>query len=251
MTDITHVDAVPTETPAEVRMHRESFNTFLKFATFAAMHVALVLVSMAIAFFGNAPLLGIFLGVGGTIALVVGFLIAECEWRHGNASARRCVSPAGGLPMGSRRLFAVLLPFVLIACAEVQMATPQEDQLGKRFDPPPSDKGAVYLFRQGLLGAVVPVRVVVQAPGGALDVALAPDTWVRIEGEPGPLEIRCANDQNAGQRVDVRPGEVRYVEVAYRITFGGSDCGVVEASPLAGQRAVASGKRAVAGVTAR
>ena len=82
MTDIAHpdalpVDARPTETPAEVRMHRESFHTFLKFATFAVMHVALVLVSLSISFFGHAPLLGLFLGVGGTVAMVVGFMIAE------------------------------------------------------------------------------------------------------------------------------------------------------------------------------
>ena len=82
MTDIAHPDvipagAIPTETPAEVRMHRESFHTFPKFATFAVMHVALVLVSLAISFLGNAPLLGLFLGVGGTVAMVVGFLIAE------------------------------------------------------------------------------------------------------------------------------------------------------------------------------
>jgi hypothetical protein len=77
MTDIAHVDAIPSESPAEVRTHRESFHTFLKFTTFAVMHVALVLVSLAISFFGNAPLLGLFLGVGGTVAMVVGFLIAE------------------------------------------------------------------------------------------------------------------------------------------------------------------------------
>ena len=77
MTDITHADAIPSDSPAEVRAHRESFHTFLKFATFAAMHVALVLVSLAIAFFGNAPLFGVLLGVGGTVAMVIGFLMTE------------------------------------------------------------------------------------------------------------------------------------------------------------------------------
>ena len=153
--------------------------------------------------------------------------------------------------MKHARYFAVLLPLVLIACAGVQMATPQEDQLGKRFDAPPPDKSALYLFREGMMGAMVPLGVVVQTPGGALDVALASDTWVRIEGNAGPLEIRCAKDQSAGQRLDIRPGEVRYVEVSYRIAFGGNDCGVLEVSQLDGQRAVARGKRAVAGVSPR
>ena len=75
MTDITYADAIASENPAEVRTHRESFNTFLKFTTFAVLHVALILVCLAIAFFGHAGLFAVLLGTGGTIALVVAFLM--------------------------------------------------------------------------------------------------------------------------------------------------------------------------------
>jgi hypothetical protein len=149
--------------------------------------------------------------------------------------------------MNSRRLIAVLLPLALVACAEVQMATPSEDQFGKRFEPPPSEKGVLYLFREGMLGAMTTVDVTVQMPTAGVDVALASDTWVRLEGDPGPIEVRCTREQNAGQRLDVRSGETRYVEVSYRLAFWGASCGVLEVSPLDGQRGVARGKRTVAG----
>lgn len=149
------------------------------------------------------------------------------------------------------RSLALCLLMLTSACASVQMATPAEDRLGKSFAPPPPDKGALYLYREGLMGALVPLDVVVQTPGGGLDVTLAPDTWVRLEGDPGPLEIRCAKDQNVGQRLDVRPGETRYVEVAYRMALWGTTCGVHEVSQQEGQAAVAKGRRAVAGSGAR
>ena len=132
------------------------------------------------------------------------------------------------------------------ACAGVPMATPQENAIGKRFEPPPADKGAIYLYREGLLGAAVPVNVTV---GGGVNIALGPDTWVRLEGDPGPLEVRCAGDSGAGRRVDVAPGETRYVEVAYRIGLITPGCSVAEVSPNQGQSAVSRGKRAVASGT--
>ena len=130
------------------------------------------------------------------------------------------------------------------ACANVPLATPEEDTLGKRFAPPPSGKGALYLYREGMLGAAAPVNVTI---GGGLNVALAPDTWVRLDGDAGPLEVRCAGDSTVGRRVDVAPGETRYVEVAYRIGLMAPGCSVAEVSADMGQAAVSRGKRAVAG----
>ena len=77
MTDLTHADVQPTETPAEVRDHRESFHSFLKFATFAVMHVALMLVCLALGFPGDAPITAVLLGIFGTVAMVVAFLLID------------------------------------------------------------------------------------------------------------------------------------------------------------------------------
>lgn len=75
MTDIAHANALPPENPVEVRTHRKSFDTFVKFATFSTLHVALILASLALAFFGHATLFAILLGVGGTVALIVAFVV--------------------------------------------------------------------------------------------------------------------------------------------------------------------------------
>lgn len=130
------------------------------------------------------------------------------------------------------------------ACAAVPLATPQENAIGKRFDAPPAGKGALYVYREGLLGAAAPVNVTV---GGGLNIALGPDTWVRLEGDPGPLEVRCVGDSGTGRRVDVASGETRYVEVAYRMGLISPGCSVAEVSPNQGQLAVSHGTRAVAG----
>jgi len=79
MTDLSHSQAAdtPHESPAEVRSHRESFHGFLKFATFSVMHVALMLVCLALGFPGNAPVFALLLGIFGTIAMVIAFLVAD------------------------------------------------------------------------------------------------------------------------------------------------------------------------------
>ena len=57
----------------DLRQHRRTFMTFERIVQFAAMHIALVLVCLALAFLGNVPWIGFLLGVGGTIALIAWF----------------------------------------------------------------------------------------------------------------------------------------------------------------------------------
>lgn len=64
--------AVPTQ---ELRAHQETFHTFSKLVLFAALHVAVVLVSLALAFLGHIPILAMLLGLGGTLALLVAFAL--------------------------------------------------------------------------------------------------------------------------------------------------------------------------------
>jgi len=61
---------------AEVRAHRRTFVTFERLVLFAAMHVALVLASLALAFLGHIPMIAVLLGLGGTVALIAAFAIA-------------------------------------------------------------------------------------------------------------------------------------------------------------------------------
>ena len=59
----------------ELREHRRSFMTFERIVLFAIMHVALVLSCLALAFLGDVPLIAFLLGVGGTLALIVAFVV--------------------------------------------------------------------------------------------------------------------------------------------------------------------------------
>jgi hypothetical protein len=58
-----------------VEEHRETFQSFSKFVLFACLHVGLVLVCLALAFLGGIPVLALLLGLGGTAAMIVAFLV--------------------------------------------------------------------------------------------------------------------------------------------------------------------------------
>jgi len=56
--------------------------TFERLVLFAAMHITLTLACLALAFIGNVPVIALLLGVGGTLALIVGFVIAGPQTEH-------------------------------------------------------------------------------------------------------------------------------------------------------------------------
>jgi hypothetical protein len=59
----------------EFRDHERTYNGFNRLVLFAVLHIALVLVCMALAFVGHVPLLALLLGLGGTVALLVVFAL--------------------------------------------------------------------------------------------------------------------------------------------------------------------------------
>jgi hypothetical protein len=67
------------ETAAEVQAHRRTFMTFERLVLFGVMHITLILVCLALAFFGHLSLIGLLLGVGGTVALIAGFVVASAN----------------------------------------------------------------------------------------------------------------------------------------------------------------------------
>jgi len=132
---------------------------------------------------------------------------------------------------------------VLAGCASVPMETAQEDAKGKQFNPPPSDKGSLYVYRRGLMGATAALPVTI---AGTLQTELAPDTWVWLEGAPAAIDVKCTGtDGAADTAVNVGPGEMRFVEVAFRPGLLGSRCAVLEVPAAQGQAAVLAGHRVV------
>jgi Bacterial aa3 type cytochrome c oxidase subunit IV len=63
----------PQLAPQELREHEQTFHSFSKLVLFAILHIMVVLSCLALAFLGNAPLIALILGVGGTAMLLAAF----------------------------------------------------------------------------------------------------------------------------------------------------------------------------------
>lgn len=61
--------------------HRRSFSSFSHMVLFAALHIALTLACVALAFIGHSQLIAFLLWLGGTLALIVGVVV------HGSGAA--------------------------------------------------------------------------------------------------------------------------------------------------------------------
>ena len=83
------------------------------------------------------------------------------------------------------RTLGILLTasLLLAGCATVPMAGTGADAEGKRFDPPPPGRSALYVYRSSMLGTESIFNIADnQQPVGAL----ADKTWIRVDVAPGP-----------------------------------------------------------------
>ena len=137
---------------------------------------------------------------------------------------------------------ALTTTLLLSACASVPMASRDADAAGKTFAPPPPGSATLYLYRESIFGAAYTVGLSV---GQRSLGALAPDTWFRIDVEPGTYDVRCTTPEaSASKSVQIAPGETRFVEAAIRMGFVEPRCAVFEVAPEKGRSAVTGGKRA-------
>lgn len=138
----------------------------------------------------------------------------------------------------------VLIAVALLAaggCAQVPMADPQADQMAKAFPSPEPGKGALYVYRSGVMGFARPIDVAIV--GGA-SAQLATSTYLRLEGPPGPVEVDCkVGDKTGGNQVQIDEGRTRYVEVSMKVGLMLPGCEVAEVAPEQGQAAVRGSKR--------
>lgn len=141
-----------------------------------------------------------------------------------------------------RRLALPLsLMIVAGACAGSPSAPSQADQEAKRFEPPAPSKGALYVYRSGLMGAMRPVDV--SLAGGA-SAQLGYNTFIRVEGPPGQIDIACkVGDNTTNSQVEIQDGQTRFVEVSMKAGLWSPSCGVAEVAPNEGQAAVRSSRR--------
>ena len=145
--------------------------------------------------------------------------------------------------MTCKALIAVVLLAAGCAagCAQVPMANPQADQMAKAFPPPEPGRGALYVYRSGVMGFARPIDVAIV--GGA-NAQLAYNTYFRLEGPPGPLEIDCkVGDKTGAGQIQIGEGRTRYVEVSMKVGMLLPGCEVAEVPPEQGQAAVRGSRR--------
>jgi hypothetical protein len=144
------------------------------------------------------------------------------------------------MPVIRKALVAIAL--LASGCASPSpTADPRADQMAKGFPQPQPGKGALYVYRSGLMGFARPIDV--QIVGGAI-ASLPHNGYIRLEGPPGPIEIDCkvGDKTNAGQ-VEIGEGRTRFVEVSMKVTALMPGCEVAEVPPEQGRHAVLSGQR--------
>lgn len=140
---------------------------------------------------------------------------------------------------------------LLAGCATVPMAGTGADAEGKRLDPPPPGRSALYVYRSSMLGTEAIFNIADnQQPVGAL----ADRTWIRVDVAPGPHVVACSiqsyapltQDPALAATVTLAPGETRFVEA---VIWPGLPlnprCRTTEVAPDQGRAAVAAGNRAM------
>jgi hypothetical protein len=139
---------------------------------------------------------------------------------------------------------ALLAAALLVsACAQAPMADPQADQAAKAFPPPEPGRGALYVYRTGLMGLARPIDV--QVVGGRT-AQLVSNSYLRLEGPPGPIEVDCkVGDKTGAHQLEIVEGRTRYVEASMKIGVLLPGCELAEVPPEQGQAAVRGSKRVV------
>jgi len=129
-------------------------------------------------------------------------------------------------------------------CAQVHMADPQADQMGRSLAPPGPGRGALYVYRSGVMGFAQPIEVGIV---GGPTAQLGSNNYFRFDGPPAAVQINCKVGNNTGgAQVQLPEGGIRYVEVSMKIGPLLPGCQVAEVAPDQGQAAVRSSRRVVA-----
>jgi hypothetical protein len=139
------------------------------------------------------------------------------------------------------KLLSLPLLLAVSACANVPFADRQQDAEAKRFDQPARDSGALYVYRSGYMGLARPIDVSI---AGGVTAELASNTYMRLEGPPGPVDLACRiGDQQGGQQLSLEPGQTRFVEVSMKVGLMMPGCTVTEVSPDQGRAAIRNARR--------
>ena len=128
-----------------------------------------------------------------------------------------------------RNAVTVAVLLVAAGCAQAPMADPQADQMAKAFPTPEPGRGALYVYRSGIMGFARPIDV--QVVGGAT-ASLMTNTYLRLEGPPGPIEVDCkVGDKTNATQIEIREGRTRYIEASMKVAALLPGCELAEVPP--------------------
>jgi len=118
------------------------------------------------------------------------------------------------------RLIPLLMIFVLVGCEAVPKASTEADQRAKRFEPPPPNLGAIYVYRPDPKSLLWGVRIAfIGGITTELSTQLPSGTFLRFESQPGLAEISCFTTALRDRHdIEVNAGQIRYFET--RVYFG-------------------------------
>lgn len=140
-----------------------------------------------------------------------------------------------------RKLLVLLALFAVAACGSVPMAPPSADAAGKRFEPPPTGQGAIYVVRRPSalgIGAPVPVTVGPNQVG-----SLVGNTWLRLDLPPGRYDVRHQSEDNTSSViVDLVAGQTVFVSMTWT---GAAFFRMEIVPPEVGRPIVLAGQRAL------
>ncbi len=129
---------------------------------------------------------------------------------------------------------ALLLP----GCSQMPTANPPASQA---FVQPEPGRGALYVYRSGVMGLGRPIDVAI---AGGRTAQLPYNSYVRLEGPPGPIEVYCkVGDKTGARQLELSEGRTRYIEVSMTVTVLLPGCELVEVAPEQGQAAVRGSRR--------
>jgi hypothetical protein len=102
----------------------------------------------------------------------------------GNAVGLKSINKTGSNNMFKKlmALFALMFSFYLAGCASVPMASVEDDNLRKKFNPPAKNSSALYIYRNSNFGGALKKTVYVD---GEMIGETAPMTYFYTLVKPG------------------------------------------------------------------
>ena len=136
---------------------------------------------------------------------------------------------------------AIAASLLFVGCASVPMGDAKQDVALKEFKIP-SDKAAIYVYRNEAIGGVV--KMDVQVDGKAIGQTAA-NTYLYTEVMPGKHTVTSKAENTDTIEVDVKPGTLTYIwqEVKMGVLYARNKLHLV--SEQDGQKGVQETKLAV------